>query len=318
MKAEETVVTIIEDDTSNKAGSDGNKDEDKYKVFNDSTQNGPQKDIEKTEIPLCEIPKEKSGKSKAFGDKVYVVAYNSVQPQRIQRAGGIGPPLYYDPARNDFVRVVLILVLVMLLITAAVLAMVNSSDEWRDMFVSTGTMLPMLALLLLMGVNYAFICSACARYPPCNFVCLLLAVVAMTILAAFITSHYRTEIVLYATIATAAVVFVCVILAFTSFDFTAWILYVIVISVALSVIIMIVVLMMLITGQTMKPVVLALLILATLVQCVMLTIELQSVLGGRSVELSEYDYALGAFMIYTSIISIFLKIVQILGILDDG
>ncbi|XP_045540072.1 protein lifeguard 3 [Papilio machaon] len=318
MSAEETVVTIIEDDTSNKAGSDGNKDDDKYKVFNGCTENTPEKDVEKTDIPLYEIPKEKSEKSKAFDDKVYVVAYNSVQPQGMQRAGGIGPSLYYDPARNDFVKLVLILVLVMLLITAAVLAMVNSSDEWRDIFVSSGMMLPMFALLLLMGVNYAFICSACARYPPCNFVCLFLAVVAMTILASFITSHYRTEIVLYATIATAAVVFVCVILAFTSFDFTAWILYVIVISVALSVITMIVVLMMLITGQTMKPVVLVLLILATLVQCVMLTIELQSVLGGRSVELSENDYALGAFMIYTSIISIFLKIVQILGILDDG
>ncbi|KPJ14643.1 hypothetical protein RR48_03733 [Papilio machaon] len=277
MSAEETVVTIIEDDTSNKAGSNGNKDDDKYKVFNGCTENTPEKDVQKTDIPLYEIPKEKSEKSKAFDDKVYVVAYNSVQPQGMQRAGGIGPPLYYDPARNDFVKLVLILVLVMLLITAAVLAMVNSSDEWRDIFVSSGMMLPMLALLLLMGVNYAFICSACARYPPCNFVCLFLA-----------------------------------------FDFTAWILYVIVISVALSVITMIVVLMMLITGQTMKPVVLVLLILATLVQCVMLTIELQSVLGGRSVELSENDYALGAFMIYTSIISIFLKIVQILGILDDG
>ncbi|XP_013138387.1 PREDICTED: protein lifeguard 3-like [Papilio polytes] len=317
MSAEESVITITEDDTGNKAENVGDNDEHKYKVFDDPVENGSEKDVEETEIPLYEIPKENQ-KSKAFDEKVYVVAYNSVQPQRIQRAGGIGPPLYYDPARNDFVKLVLILVLIMLLITAGFLAMVNASDEWRDMFVSSGTTLPMFALLLLMCVNYAFICSACARYPPCNFVCLLLAVVAMTILASFITSHYRTEIVLYATIATAAVVFVCVILAFTSFDFTAWILYVIVVSVALSVIIMIVVLMMLITGQTMKPVVLVLLIVATLVQAIMLTIELQSVLGGRSVELSENDYALGAFMIYTSIISIFLKIVQILGILDDG
>lgn len=41
------------------------------------------------------------------------------------------------------------------------------------------------------------------------------------------------------------------------------------------------------------------------------------ILGGRTVELSEDDYALGAFMLYTSIVDIFLKLVQILGICDS-
>lgn len=84
MSAEESVITITEDDTGNKAENVGDNDEHKYKVFDDPVENGPQKDVEETEIPLYEIPKENQ-KSKAFDEKVYVVAYNSVQPQRIQR-----------------------------------------------------------------------------------------------------------------------------------------------------------------------------------------------------------------------------------------
>lgn len=45
--------------------------------------------------------------------------------------------------------------------------------------------------------------------------------------------------------------------------------------------------------------------------------ELQMVLGGKAVELGEDDYALGAYLLYTSIIDVFLKIVQLLGLADD-
>lgn len=45
--------------------------------------------------------------------------------------------------------------------------------------------------------------------------------------------------------------------------------------------------------------------------------ELQLILGGKTVSLSEDDYALGAFMLYTSIVDIFLKFLQLLGITMD-
>lgn len=37
------------------------------------------------------------------------------------------------------------------------------------------------------------------------------------------------------------------------------------------------------------------------------------ILGGKAVEISEYDYALGAFLLYTSIMQLFLNILQIIG-----
>ncbi|CAK1547700.1 unnamed protein product [Leptosia nina] len=117
----------------------------------------------------------------------------------------------------------------------------------------------------MLMLNYMMFCSECARHPPCNFICLVLTVIGMSILVAAITCRIRTNLIFYAFIATAAVVFVCVLLACSS----------------------------------------------------ILIIELQTILGGRTVEIGESDYAIAAFMLYTSIIDLFLKIVQMLNLFDD-
>ncbi|CAG4968730.1 unnamed protein product [Parnassius apollo] len=101
------------------------------------------------------------------------------------------------------------------------------------------------------------------------------------------------------------------------FDFTSWMLYVVVIATAFSVLAMIVLLTMLFTGTVMKPVIIVILIVGTLIEVITLTIELQTVIGGKSIELAEDDYALGAYMIYTSIITIFLKLVQLIGLIES-
>lgn len=49
----------------------------------------------------------------------------------------------------------------------------------------------------------------------------------------------------------------------------------------------------------------------------MLTMNLQMVLGGRTIEICEEDYALAAFLIYTSILDIFLKMMQIIGLAQN-
>ena len=41
--------------------------------------------------------------------------------------------------------------------------------------------------------------------------------------------------------------------------------------------------------------------------------ELQMVLGGKAIELGEDDYAIGAYFLYTSIVDLFLKFVQLIG-----
>ncbi|XP_026746292.1 uncharacterized protein LOC113507612 isoform X2 [Trichoplusia ni] len=229
-----------------------------------------------------------------------------------------GTPLMYDPgSRNSFVALVMSIVFVMIIVTAGFIAIVLATPDYKEFFISSGwlTLLPALCGIIL--VNYAMMCSPCARRPPCNFLLLLIATASMSVIAAKISSHYRTEIILYAVLATGAVVFVCILLACSKFDFTSWMLYVILIATGFSVVIMIVIITMMVTGTMMKPVLITILVIGTLIQIVMLTMNLQMVLGGRTIEICEEDYALASFLIYTSILDVFLKMMQIIGLANN-
>ncbi|KAH9629573.1 hypothetical protein HF086_016671 [Spodoptera exigua] len=184
-----------------------------------------------------------------------------------------GGPILYDPlARNSFVRLVMFIVLVMLLTTSGVLIVVLSVPEVKDFFVKSGWLLMLLAGILLISVNCVMICVPCARRPPCNFICLIFATMAMTIIAAKITSHYKTDVILYAFLATSAVTFICVVLAYSRFDFTSYLLYIIGVSAAFSVVVCIILISFMVTGTMMKPVIVGVLIVGTLIQIVVSSI----------------------------------------------
>ncbi|KAM3962174.1 uncharacterized protein ACR2FA_003669, partial [Aphomia sociella] len=177
--------------------------------------------------------------------------------------------------------------------------------------VDTGQFITMLAL------NYAMVCSTCARVLPCNVVCLCIAVLAMSVITAYFTVKYETRLVLYALVATLITVFVCILLACSSFDFTKWLLYVVVIAAAVSAITMIISITWMATGNYSKPMHIVILLVGTILNVVILVIELQTILGGGAVELSEDDYALAAFMLYTSIVDLFIKLLQLGGLLNN-
>ncbi|CAH0598307.1 unnamed protein product [Chrysodeixis includens] len=225
-------------------------------------------------------------------------------------------PMSYQPERNYFVRVVFSMVLFMFMLTAGFVMFVYMSDL-KDMFLRFGLVPAIVGMGGMIGLNYTMMCCACSRVPPCNFICLFLAVCFMSILTSYVTVRYRTDLVLMALLATTVTVMVCLCIACTSFDFTRFLLFVIVISVAVASVAMVVSIFMLVTHTHYKPLTLVILGVGTIVNVVVLVIELQMILGGRAVELSEDDYALGAFMLYTSIVDIFLKLVQILGISDS-
>jgi len=60
-------------------------------------------------------------------------------------------------------------------------------------------------------------------------------------------------------------------------------------------------------------IVMGLAILMSIVYSIYLIIDTQLILGGKHKSLSLDDYVLGAVLIYIDIISLFLKILQILG-----
>ncbi|CAG4980695.1 unnamed protein product [Colias eurytheme] len=231
---------------------------------------------------------------------------------------GHGAPLHYDPtSRNYFVKFVFTIVLIMLCITAAFTAFVLATPDIKQTFRQYNLFFIILAMCIVIPLNYVMFCSECARRPPCNFVCLMFAVLGMSILVAAVTCRYRTNIILYAVITTVVVVAVCVILACTSFDFTAWYLYVVAIVVAFAVVSTIISVTMLVMNIRYKPLHIGLLFAGAILNVVVLIMELQMILGGGRIEIGENDYTLAAYMLYTSIVDIFLKIVQIMGLMDE-
>ncbi|KAG6463090.1 hypothetical protein O3G_MSEX013663 [Manduca sexta] len=285
---------------------------DAFKTFKDEGEGRNQTAIELVDIN--EARNNKHCKGNVTGERPANINVIWVQYQvggRRQIPEGGGAPLNYDPrTRNQFVKVVFILVFLMLCCTAAFTMIVFNSPQLKETFLEKGFLFAICAMVLLVGLNYSMVCSPCTRQMPCNLICLLLAVVGMSLICAFITVRYDTRIVFYAVVATGVVVFVCILLACSKFDFTQWMLYVIVISVAFCVIATI-------ASLSLSLAHLIILLIGTIINVVFITIELQTILGGRAIELSEDDYALGAYLLYTSIMDVFLKMVQIMGIIDD-
>ncbi|KAJ8708687.1 hypothetical protein PYW08_010069 [Mythimna loreyi] len=230
--------------------------------------------------------------------------------------GEVEEPLDYTPDRNSFVAKVFLITFIMLIVTAAFVGFVVLSDDMRELFAETilGALLCLVAAIIMIILNYYLICSPCMRMFPCNFLMLFIAVGCMSIISAYITAHYDTQVIVYALIATAVTVFACLLLAMTSFDFTAYILYVFVIGIAFMVLSVSVSVASVALGIRMPLVHLVLLFVATILNVIVLIMELQMILGGKAVQLSEDEYPLGAYMLYTSIVDLFLKMVQILGI----
>ncbi|XP_035454838.2 uncharacterized protein LOC118279293 isoform X2 [Spodoptera frugiperda] len=194
-----------------------------------------------------------------YGDGAYQGAYGY---------DGRGPLLYDPLARNSFVRLVMFIVLVMLLATSGVLIIVLTVPEVKEFFRTSGWLLMFLAGMLLITVNCAMVCTPCARRPPFNIICLMFATMAMSIIAAKITSHFKTDVILYAFIATSAVTFLCVVLAYSNFDFTSYVLYIIGLSLGFAMVVCIVSIAFVATGTLMKPVIIVLLAIGTLIQIV--------------------------------------------------
>ncbi|KAJ8708340.1 hypothetical protein PYW07_010465 [Mythimna separata] len=228
-------------------------------------------------------------------------------------------PLDYSPDRNGFIAKVFSIVLFMLLITAAFVGFVRSSEAMMELFVDSGVG----SLLMLAGVagmtilSCLLMCCPYMRLFPCTLIMLIVAVVCMSLITAYITAYHKTEIIVYALITTAVTVLACLLLALTSFDFTKFLLYVFVVGIAFSVLSFLVFFASFALGIWYKPLHLALLFCGTILNVIMLIMELQMIIGGKAVSLNEDEYMFGAYMLYTSIVDLFLKMVQLFGLFLD-
>ena len=154
-----------------------------------------------------------------------------------------------------------------------------------------------------------FCCRNVARKVPTNYIILTIFTVAFSFIVTWITAGYPVDIVLQAAAATALTTVALTIYAFkTDTDLTMMGGLIWIASVALMMIIL--------TFAIFSPATLYSPFLCGIIVCFygfFLIYDTQLVAGGRKHQLDVDDYVIGAMIIYTDIIMLFLELLKLLG-----
>ncbi|XP_037300503.1 uncharacterized protein LOC115452137 [Manduca sexta] len=219
----------------------------------------------------------------------------------------ISSTTYKSQNTNDFVQGVLLILFTMFMATAMVLMYVLVTPAVKKLLEDGGWAILIPALMLC--ALYCGVVCANPRQSSCALIFLYFEVFTSSAILSQITSQWSTYNIYYGVIASTIVVFVCLLLAYTDFNLSSWILHVIVIGSTFVAIAVIALVVFQVTHTCIEHTSLTNLVIGTLIHVEMLIIHLQLILSGESLKLNETDYSLGAFLLYISIIIIPLKIV---------
>lgn len=227
--------------------------------------------------------------------------------------GGWNEPsgLFAEKAiRQAFVSKVYSILAVQLVFTSILIGFFVLHEPTKRYFASSQTL-----LFVGFGVFFvAYMILACVesarRSTPINFILLSIVTIGYGLVAAITSCRYDTTVVLSAFVATGASCFLIALFAKTTkFDMTNCGTTLCLIGLAQLVIGMILIAILVPAGKAS----LASLIISiggAFVATLYLVFDLQLIMGGRKCELSPEEYILGAVMLYTDIIQIFIYLLE--------
>lgn len=163
------------------------------------------------------------------------------------------------------------------------------------------------------GILIALSCSEkVRRVHPYNICALGAFTLVFSFQVAAITSYYDTKAVISAFIVTAAIVLGCATLAFSKIDVTKWYSALSMVTLAFIVVSLIGVFFV---GRNWT--ILAISFFGALLFSAWLVIDLQMIMGGKSLSLTPDDWVFASISIYLDVVQIFLYILQIIGAMQD-
>lgn len=236
--------------------------------------------------------------------------------------GGMGwtepAPLFAEKAiRSAFVSKVYSILSVQLVFTTIMIGAFVLNNETKVYFKhSQGWMFAGFGIFFVAYLVLACVESA-RRSAPCNFIMLSILTLGYSLFAAVISCRYDTKIVFMAAVATA--VSCLLIAAFarsTSFDMTNCGTTLCFLGLAHMIIGTIMVLILVPLGFA-KLASLLLAVSGALLASLYLMFDLQLIIGGRKCEISPEEYILGAIMLYTDIMQIFIYLLEIFARIND-
>ncbi|XP_035721198.1 protein lifeguard 3-like isoform X2 [Vespa mandarinia] len=219
--------------------------------------------------------------------------------------------------RRNFIRKIFCILGMQLLFTTAVVAFFMFVPVARE-FMLVNWFIWLIALIIFMITYCAIAFSDCARrHTPNNYICLCLLTMAMSYLAAFASVFYAVEVVLIAlgmtTIVTITISFIA---TFTKFDLTMRTGLITIIGlvgiIALFVMVMVSIFMYIKTLHIIMA------IIGTLLVSMYLFFDVQTIMGGRRIELNPNEVVYATTQIYVDIILLYQYILMLLGLFHEG
>lgn len=215
--------------------------------------------------------------------------------------------------RSAFISKVYSILTVQLIFTSVLIGLFVLNNDTKQYFkYHQGWMFLGFGIFFISYLILACVESA-RRSTPTNFILLSVLTLGYGLVAAVTSCRYDTRIVLFAFLATGLS---CFIIAFfaktTSFDMTNCGTTLCLLGLAHMVIGLILILIF--------PARIASLLLAVggaLLVSLYLMFDLQLIMGGRKCELSPEEYILGAIMLYTDIIQLFIYMLEIINRISD-
>lgn len=233
-------------------------------------------------------------------------------------SGGGGPSLFDEkPIRNAFVSKVYSILTVQLIFTSILIGFFVLDTERKFYFArSQGWMFLGFGIFFITYLILVCVESA-RRSTPCNFILLGILTFGYGLVAAITSCRYDTKIVMYAFVATGVSCFLIAAFArSTKFDMTNCGTTLCLLGLAHMLIGTVMVLILVPLGYA-KIASLLLAISGALLASLYLIFDLQLIMGGRKCELSPEEYILGAIMLYTDIIQIFIYLLEIFNRMDS-
>lgn len=238
-----------------------------------------------------------------------VVAYGDAE-------GGGKPLLGFDEVsqRLGFVKKVYSIISVQLILTALMASIPFYSLEFR-VFQRTNPALLWLCIFAIVITQYMILCyKDIARTVPTNYITLGVFTAAEAYAVSIICSYYPADLVLMALALTAAVTVSLTLYACTTksdFTYLGGILF------TLACCALVAVIFGLFFRSRMMDLLISIMIV--MIYSIYLIYDTQLIIGGdHHYKLSLDDYIIGALIIYTDIILLFLRILRILAILRGG
>ncbi|XP_043676195.1 protein lifeguard 3-like isoform X1 [Vespula pensylvanica] len=219
--------------------------------------------------------------------------------------------------RRSFIRKIFCILGMQLLFTTAVVAFFIFVPAAQE-FMLVNWFLWLLALIIFTVTYCAIAFSDCARrQAPNNYLCLCLLTMAMSYLAAFVSVFYALEVVLVALAMTSIVTITLSFIAtFTKFDLTMRTGLITIIGlVGIVALFAMVIVSMFMYIKTLH---LMIAIIGTLLISMYLFFDVQTIMGGRRIELNPDEVVYATTQIYVDIILLYQYILLLVGLFHDG